>query len=144
MDNVESCIAALREIRAMGVGVALDDFGTGYSSLSYVTRLPATVLKLDKSFVADMASGPAKLAVVSAVIALAHAHDMQVVAEGVEDEEQAKLLRLLRCDHQQGFLHARAAPIDRIAALLPPERVPGMKPTSGVLHATSGAVRIDR
>jgi diguanylate cyclase (GGDEF)-like protein/PAS domain S-box-containing protein len=122
MDNVEACIAALREVRAMGVGVALDDFGTGYSSLSYITRLPATTLKLDMSFVADMASGPAKLEIVSAVISLAHAHDMQVVAEGVENEEQAKLLRLLRCDHQQGYLHSRPVPLERIATLLSQER----------------------
>jgi EAL domain-containing protein (putative c-di-GMP-specific phosphodiesterase class I) len=128
MDNVEACIAALREVRAMGVGVALDDFGTGYSSLSYITRLPATILKLDKSFVADMASGPAKLEIVSAVISLAHAHEMQVIAEGVENEEQAKLLRLLRCDHQQGFLHARAAPLERIATLLAQER-PALRAT---------------
>jgi len=122
MDNGEECIGALREVRAMGVGVALDDFGTGYSSLSYITRLPATTLKLDKSFVADMASGPAKLEIVSAVISLAHAHDMQVVAEGVENEEQAKLLRLLRCDHQQGFLHARPLSLERVAALLSQDR----------------------
>ena len=102
----------------MGVGVSLDDFGTGYSSLSYITRLPANTLKLDKSFVADMASGPAKLEIVSAVISLGHAHNMQVVAEGVETEEQSKLLRLLRCDHQQGFLHSEAISLQRIAALL--------------------------
>jgi diguanylate cyclase (GGDEF)-like protein len=118
MDDVEGCIAALREVRRMGIGVALDDFGTGYSSLSCIARLPATVLKLDKSFVDEMAKGSAKLAIVSAVIALGHAHDMQVVAEGVETEEQAKLLRLLRCDHQQGFLYASPMPLDQLAAAL--------------------------
>jgi sensor c-di-GMP phosphodiesterase-like protein len=102
----------------LGIGVALDDFGTGFSSLSYVARLPATTLKIDKSFIDDMPANQGRLAIVSAVISLAHALDMTVVAEGVEAEEQAKLLKELGCDEMQGFLYSRPVPIGEIEALL--------------------------
>ena len=118
MDDIERHILALREIRNMGIGVALDDFGTGYSSLSYISRLPANTLKIDQSFVADMAVSPEKLAIVSAIISLGHALDMKIVAEGVETEEQSKLLRLIKCDEMQGYLFSKAVPLDRIEALL--------------------------
>jgi EAL domain-containing protein (putative c-di-GMP-specific phosphodiesterase class I) len=103
----------LWKLREMGIGVALDDFGTGFSSLSYVARLPATTLKIDKSFVDEMASNSGRLAIVSTVISLAHALGMTVVAEGVEMEEQRKLLAELGCDEMQGFLHSRPMPIGR-------------------------------
>jgi diguanylate cyclase (GGDEF)-like protein/PAS domain S-box-containing protein len=118
MQDFERHIHALRQIRNMGIGVALDDFGTGYSSLSYMARLPANTLKIDRSFVVDMANSPENLAIVSAVISLGHALDMKIVAEGVETEEQAKLLRLLKCDELQGYLFSRPVPLERIEALL--------------------------
>jgi EAL domain-containing protein (putative c-di-GMP-specific phosphodiesterase class I) len=118
MEDIERHIRALHQIRSMGIGVALDDFGTGYSSLSYVARLPASTLKIDKSFVADMAVSPEKLAIISAIISLGHALDMKIVAEGVETEEQAKLLRLLRCNELQGFLYSKAVPLQQIEAML--------------------------
>jgi diguanylate cyclase (GGDEF)-like protein/PAS domain S-box-containing protein len=121
MEDIERHIRALQQIRNMGIGVALDDFGTGYSSLSYVARLPATTLKIDKSFVADMAMSPEKLAIISAIISLGHALDMKIVAEGVETEEQAKLLRLLRCNELQGFLYSKPVSLDRIEAMLASE-----------------------
>jgi diguanylate cyclase (GGDEF)-like protein len=139
MEDIERHIRALQQIRSMGIGVALDDFGTGYSSLSYVARLPATTLKIDKSFVADMATSPEKLAIISAIISLGQALDMKIVAEGVETEEQAKLLRLLRCNELQGFLYSKAVPLDRIEALLAsqaggfagPRSEPGASPPGG-------------
>jgi EAL domain-containing protein (putative c-di-GMP-specific phosphodiesterase class I) len=121
MEDIEHHIRVLQQIRNMGIGVALDDFGTGYSSLSYVARLPASTLKIDKSFVADMATSPEKLAIISAIISLGHALDMKIVAEGVETEEQAKLLRLLRCNELQGFLYSKAVPLEQIEAMLASE-----------------------
>jgi diguanylate cyclase (GGDEF)-like protein/PAS domain S-box-containing protein len=118
MEDIESCIAVLWRLREMGIGVALDDFGTGFSSLSYVARLPATTLKIDKSFVDDMTANSGRRAIVSAVISLAHALGMKVVAEGVEAESQARLLRELGCDEMQGFLHSRPMPIEEVEALL--------------------------
>ena len=118
MQDIETCIAVLWKLRDMGIGVALDDFGTGFSSLSYVARLPATTLKIDKSFVDDMPESPGRRAIVSTVISLAHALGMRVVAEGVETEPQAKVLRELGCDEMQGFLHSRPMPIEDVTALL--------------------------
>lgn len=118
MEDIERHIDALREIRKMGIGVALDDFGTGYSSLSYIARLPANTLKIDQSFVADMTTSPMKLAIVSAVISLGHALDMKIVAEGVETEAQAKLLRLIKCDEMQGYLFSKPVPLEQIEAML--------------------------
>ena len=118
IDEPARHIEMLREIRALGIGVALDDFGTGYSSLSYLARLPANVLKIDKSFVDDVVASPEKLAIVSTVISLAHALDMRTVAEGVETGEQARLLRLLKCDEIQGYVLARPMVLEKLEGLL--------------------------
>jgi len=118
MEDIERQIDTLRKIRKMGIGIALDDFGTGYSSLSYVARLPANTLKIDRSFVADMTTSSEKMAIVSAVISLGHALDLKIVAEGVETEEQSKLLRLINCDAMQGYLFSKPVPLERIEALL--------------------------
>ncbi len=110
MADVKHSIASLQAIRAMGVTIAIDDFGTGFSSLSYLARLPVDTLKIDRSFVIDMTAGPKGLALVSTIINLAHSLELKVVAEGVETEEQSRLLRLLRCDEMQGFLFSKAVP----------------------------------
>jgi EAL domain-containing protein (putative c-di-GMP-specific phosphodiesterase class I) len=104
MEDVRFSIASLRAIRALGVSIAVDDFGTGFSSLSYLARLPVNTLKIDRSFVIDMAVGREGLALVSTIINLAHSLKLTVVAEGVETEEQSRLLRLLDCDEMQGYL----------------------------------------
>jgi diguanylate cyclase (GGDEF)-like protein/PAS domain S-box-containing protein len=114
LQDMEACIAVLWRLREMGLGVALDDFGTGYSSLSYLSRLPATTLKIDKSFIDDMRSASGRIAIVSSVISLAHALGMRVVAEGVELEEQAQLLKQLGCDEMQGYLYSPPVPLDTI------------------------------
>ncbi|MBI3919192.1 MAG: EAL domain-containing protein, partial [Betaproteobacteria bacterium] len=93
-------------------------FGTGYSSLSYLARLPVNSLKIDQSFIARMARGPDQLAIVSSVISLARALNLKVVAEGVEMDEQANLLRLLRCDEAQGYLFGKPLPPEEVRALL--------------------------
>ena len=118
MDNVERNIAALAKVRAAGVTVAVDDFGTGYCSLSYIAKLPVTSLKIDRAFIVGMTSGPEGLAIVSSIIALAHALRLKVVAEGVETEDQARLLHLLGCDEAQGYLFCRPVPADAITVLL--------------------------
>ena len=112
MEDVKHSIASLRVIRALGVGIAIDDFGTGFSSLSYLAKLPVDTLKIDRSFVHDMALGPEGLALVSTIINLAHSLKLKVVAEGVETEEQSRLLRLLTCDEMQGFFFSKPLPTE--------------------------------
>jgi diguanylate cyclase (GGDEF)-like protein len=112
MSDVNGCIATLHKIRAMGVSIAIDDFGTGFSSLSYLAKLPVDKLKIDRSFVTDMAVGPQGLALVSTIINLAHALKLMVVAEGVETQDQAHLLRVLNCDEMQGYLFSKPVPAD--------------------------------
>jgi diguanylate cyclase (GGDEF)-like protein/PAS domain S-box-containing protein len=112
MEDVRVSIASLRAIRALGVRIAIDDFGTGFSSLSYLARLPVHTLKIDRSFVIDMGANPEGLALVSTIINLAHSMNLNVVAEGVETEEQARLLRLLNCDETQGYWFSRPIPQD--------------------------------
>jgi len=103
MEDVRASIGSLRAIRGLGVRIAIDDFGTGFSSLSYLARLPVHTLKIDRSFVIDMGTGPEGLALVQTIINLAHSMKLNVVAEGVETEEQSRLLRLLNCDEIQGY-----------------------------------------
>jgi diguanylate cyclase (GGDEF)-like protein/PAS domain S-box-containing protein len=118
MQNVEANIQKLHSIREMGVEVAIDDFGTGYSSLSYIAKLPINSLKIDRAFIINMTSNADDLSIVSAIISLAHSLNLRVVAEGVETEEQAKLLRLLNCDEIQGYLFSPGVPIDQIKGFL--------------------------
>ena len=110
MEDVKHSIASLQAIRAMGVSVAIDDFGTGFSSLAYLAKLPVDTLKIDRSFVNDMTAGPEGTALVSTIIDLAHSLKLNVVAEGVETEEQSRLLGLLKCDEMQGFLRSKPLP----------------------------------
>nr|WP_315431520.1 EAL domain-containing protein [uncultured Albidiferax sp.] len=112
MEDVQRSSASLLEIRAMGVTVAIDDFGTGYSSLAHLSRLPVDTLKIDRAFVVEMVLGSQGLALVGTIINLAHAFKLKVVAEGVETEEQARLLRLLNCNEMQGYLFSRPVPAD--------------------------------
>jgi PAS domain S-box-containing protein/diguanylate cyclase (GGDEF)-like protein len=118
MEDVERNILALSTVRGGGITVAVDDFGTGYCSLAYIAKLPVNALKIDRSFIVGMTDGPEGLAIVSSIIALAHALRLKVVAEGVETEEQARLLHLLRCDEAQGYLFSRPVPAADIVTLL--------------------------
>jgi diguanylate cyclase (GGDEF)-like protein/PAS domain S-box-containing protein len=110
MEDVKHSIESLQAIRALGVHVAIDDFGTGFSSLSYLSKLPVDSLKIDRSFVTDMTKGPEGLALVSTIINLGHSLKLKVVAEGVETEEQSRLLRSMSCDEFQGFLFGKPVP----------------------------------
>lgn len=112
MQDIKQSVASLKAIRALGVTIAIDDFGTGFSSLGYLSKLPIDTLKIDRSFVIDMTTGPDGLALVSTIITLAHSLKLNVVAEGVETEEQSRLLRLLGSDEMQGYLFSKPVPAD--------------------------------
>jgi diguanylate cyclase (GGDEF)-like protein len=110
MEDAQRSIQVLEAIRAIGVSIAVDDFGTGFSSLSYLARLPVNALKIDRAFVNDMTKGPRASALVSTIINLARGMELTSVAEGVETEEQSRLLRTLGCDEIQGFLFCKPVP----------------------------------
>jgi diguanylate cyclase (GGDEF)-like protein/PAS domain S-box-containing protein len=118
VEGAEVNMARLRAIRDLGVGIAIDDFGTGYSSLGYLAKLPVECLKIDRSFTISMLDDPSAMMLVSTMITLAHSLKLKVVAEGVESEEQAKFLRLLRCDQMQGYLMNRPLPYGEMTELL--------------------------
>jgi diguanylate cyclase (GGDEF)-like protein/PAS domain S-box-containing protein len=118
MDDVEASIVRLRALRELGVAIAMDDFGTGYSSLAYLAKLPLNSLKIDRSFITTMIDNIDSMTIVSTIISLARALKLKVIAEGVESEEQARLLRLLRCDELQGYLFARPMPADELVRYL--------------------------
>ena len=118
MDDLSGNIEKLRAAKERGLQVAIDDFGTGYSSLGYLSRLPLDALKVDRSFIDNMADDPQQMSIVTAIISLAHSIDLKVIAEGVETATQAQLLRLLRCDQIQGYLLARPQPAEDVAKLL--------------------------
>ena len=117
-DDIDENVEKLNTIRQAGISIAIDDFGTGYSSLSYIAQLPIDSLKIDKSFIDDINSSANHMAIVSTIISLAHGLNLNVIAEGVETEEQSKLLKLLRCDQVQGYLFGRPQPADQIGKLL--------------------------
>jgi len=112
MENVENSIVSLQALRELGIRIAIDDFGTGFSSLAYLAKLPIDTLKIDRSFVIAMTTSAEGLALVSTIIQMAHALRLSVVAEGVETEEQSRLLRVLNCDEMQGFLFSKAVPAE--------------------------------
>jgi EAL domain-containing protein (putative c-di-GMP-specific phosphodiesterase class I) len=108
--DVERVVAQLHALRAVGVRIAIDDFGTGFSSLSYLRRLPADVLKIDRSFVMDLTDGGSSTSLVSSIIELARTLGLDVIAEGVETEAQRVALQDLQCAQAQGYLFARPQP----------------------------------
>ena len=118
MSNADATIEVLSKLQSMGVAISVDDFGTGFSSLSYLKRLPIDSLKVDQSFVRELATDPDDAALVMAIVNLAHALRLRVVAEGVETQEQLRFLRLLRCDEIQGYLISRPLPVEGITELL--------------------------
>ena len=114
--NLESAVQMLTELQEVGVRIALDDFGTGYSSLSYLNLLPIDILKLDRVLISHIDHERQSLEIARGMIALAHAIGLQVVAEGVETEDQLALLRSLQCDMAQGYLFDRPRPAIELAS----------------------------
>jgi EAL domain-containing protein (putative c-di-GMP-specific phosphodiesterase class I) len=118
MQNTEAAIAVLEELKSLGVRIAIDDFGTGYSSLGYLRRFPVDVVKIDRSFIADITSDPEDAAIAQAIIAMAHTLRLDVVAEGVETAEQLALLRDWQCDTAQGYYFSHPLSSDGMARFL--------------------------
>ncbi|ARN75978.1 putative bifunctional diguanylate cyclase/phosphodiesterase [Oceanicoccus sagamiensis] len=110
MQNIEHCIEILQQLKSLGLALAVDDFGTGYSSLSYLKRFPIDKLKIDQSFVRNLGSDKSDLAIVRAIIDLAHNLDLAVIAEGVETEQQRAMLEANRCEQIQGYLISKPMP----------------------------------
>ncbi|MFL6205197.1 MAG: putative bifunctional diguanylate cyclase/phosphodiesterase [Acidimicrobiales bacterium] len=121
MQDTEVALVHLRGLKALGVQLAVDDFGTGYSSLSYLQRFPIDVLKIDRSFVLGIDRGPEESALARAIVRLAQSLRLVAVAEGVENEFQADMLRRLGCPRAQGYLYARPSSAADIGALLAAE-----------------------
>ena len=118
MDDPELSVATAHRLNAIGVHLAIDDFGTGYSSLSYLKRLPISALKIDQSFVRDLATDADDAAIIRAIIAMAHTLKLKVVAEGVETEAQRAFLAANGCDEFQGYLASRPVEAAEFARLL--------------------------
>jgi predicted signal transduction protein with EAL and GGDEF domain len=129
MSNTEAAINTLTLLREMNVRISLDDFGTGYSSLSYLKRLPVTGLKIDKSFVSDLASNPDDAAIVRAIIGVAQALLLDVTAEGVETAEHIEFLKTHGCGNAQGFYFSRPVPANEMRALLVRGTLPAAQAT---------------
>jgi EAL domain-containing protein (putative c-di-GMP-specific phosphodiesterase class I) len=108
----------MSELRKIGVGFSLDDFGTGYSSLQYLKRLPLDQLKIDQSFMHDITTDNNAITIVSTIIAMAQSMKLDVIAEGVETEEQRQLLLDKGCIHFQGYLFGKPVPIEQFEKLL--------------------------
>jgi diguanylate cyclase (GGDEF)-like protein len=131
MDDPDRTLRVFERLAKLGASMSIDDFGTGYSSLAYLRKLPAQELKIDRNFICDLERSSDARAIVEAVVRLAHALGLNVVAEGVETEQQRQFLTELGCDQLQGFLFAKALPPDRLVRWLdtrqPPsdERKPG-------------------
>jgi len=122
----------LHDLAAYGVGIHIDDFGTGYSSLSYLAQLPVQSLKIDQSFIAQLSDSNANTRVVEAIIALGKAMDLEVVAEGVETDQQYATVRRLGCDLVQGYFIARPMPAKQLR-----EWCGGYEDTESIKHRST-------
>ena len=124
MADPELSVATARRLNELGVHLSIDDFGTGYSSLSYLKRLPISALKIDQSFVRDIASDPDDAAIITAIIAMAHTLKLKVIAEGVETEAQRLFLQVHGCDEYQGYLKSHPVQASEFAHLLERQLAP--------------------
>jgi EAL domain-containing protein (putative c-di-GMP-specific phosphodiesterase class I) len=128
----------LNDLSALGVGIHIDDFGTGYSSLSYLAELPVKTLKIDRSFVAKLVGSESNTRVVQAIIALGRAMELDIIAEGVETDQQYAIVRKLGCDLVQGFFIAKPMSAERFVRWCE-----GHEDTQSLKHSSS-VVGIDR
>ena len=121
INDMEYSLTIMNQLKKMGPKLSVDDFGTGYSSLQYLKRLPLYQLKIDQSFVRDIAVDSSDQAIVRTIIAMAHTLNLNVIAEGVETEEQQGLLLNNGCTHYQGYFYGRPVPIEQFEVLLKPQ-----------------------
>ncbi len=139
MENVDTAIDMLMQLRNLGVGLSIDDFGTGYSSLSYLHRFPIDTLKIDRSFVTQMTDNAENAEIVRTIVTLARSLDMNVIAEGVETREQLRQLGGLGCDYGQGYLFSRPVGAGQAVELLTGDEftslTSGREAAEGVLAA---------
>ncbi|MGZ9038804.1 MAG: EAL domain-containing protein, partial [Burkholderiales bacterium] len=122
MQNAEASIAALHELKALGVRLSIDDFGTGYSSLSYLKRLPVDTVKIDRAFITDLATNPDDASIAQAIINMAHNLHLKVVAEGVETASQLSFLSAHGCDEMQGYYFSKPLPEPQMTEMLTQKR----------------------
>jgi diguanylate cyclase (GGDEF)-like protein len=115
----ERALARLQSIKSLGIKLSMDDFGTGYSSLSYLKKFPLDTLKIDQSFIHDLATNNEDASLVKAIISMAHSLGMDVIAEGVEQQDQMEFLSINDCDIIQGYLFSRPLPAAELAKILP-------------------------
>jgi len=125
MHHAEATIETLMQLHKQGVRLAIDDFGTGYSSLSYLKKFPLDKLKIDRSFVMDIDTNPASAEIVGAIVAMGHSLNLEIVAEGVENDAQLEVLKGLKCDEIQGFYYSRPIPAETFASILRLGRIDG-------------------
>ena len=118
IQDAEATLDAVRRLKALGVRLSVDDFGTGYSSLTYLKRFAVDKLKIDQSFIRDLVSDPDDAAIVRAIIQMARSLKLKTIAEGVESEELANLLRIFHCDEIQGYWFSRPLPADELEAFV--------------------------
>jgi len=118
LDNIERIISTMNEIGAIGIRFSLDDFGTGYSSLQYLKKLPLSQLKIDQSFVRDLVVDSNDRAIVDTIIGISRSLELDVIAEGVETEEQKQILEAAGCCHFQGYLFGKPMPINQLRELI--------------------------
>ena len=118
MTNIESNIEKLLELKQLGIGLSIDDFGTGYSSMNYLHKLPIDTIKIDKSFIENIATKDDTTVLVNGIISLSKALNLTTVAEGVEEEFQQEYLRDLGCDTIQGYLFSKPLKFDGFLNLI--------------------------
>ncbi len=138
MKNVDATGAALNRLRSAGITLSIDDFGTGYSSLGYLRRLPVSALKIDRSFVKDLARHEDAAAICAAIIAMARELRLTVIAEGVENRDQLTFLQSLSCEQAQGFLIGKPMPAGELEGLLRMPVAPAWSPAASVAQKPPG------
>ena len=115
MKDIDMAVEQMNSLRKMGIKLAMDDFGTGYSSLSYIQIMPITLLKLDRSFIINIETDEIAQQIVKAVINIARSKKIETIAEGIENENQARILKEMGCQYAQGYLYGKPMPADKLA-----------------------------
>jgi EAL domain-containing protein (putative c-di-GMP-specific phosphodiesterase class I) len=118
IESAEKALECINELKNYGIKIAIDDFGTGYSSLSYLNKLPADLLKIDKSFIDKMNLNESSKQYVAAIISIGHIMNFEVISEGVEDVDQIETLKKINCDFIQGFIWGKPLPENEAKELL--------------------------